>query len=274
PGPRGTTDRPGRCDVAHLPGHQGRPLSRGAGVAEAGAVGSVDLSRRRRQDGQRDAARDRAVTAVAASAPLAASTATVPLAAAAAPGTQAPAAAPDTLCAHCGLPAPAGRHFCCPGCAAAYATIEGLGLGRYYASRVLDPAQRPPRPEAEPRWDLARHVVTQPDGTHALTLAIDGLQCGACVWLIEQVLAREPDVTQGRVNMTTRRLHLAWRGGAERAAALVGRIEALGYRLVPFDATLLGQMQDATGAALLRALGRRLRRGQRDADLDRRLGRA
>ena len=210
------------------------------------------------------------MTALAASAPLAASTATEPVAAAsgirapaaafdtgattAASDTSAVTAATDTRCTHCGLPAPAGRRFCCPGCAAAFATIEGLGLGRYYASRVLDPAQRPPRPETEARWDLARHVVTQADGTNALTLAIDGLQCGACVWLIEQVLAREPDVTQGRVNMTTRRLRLAWRGGAERAAALVARIEALGYRLVPFDATLLGQAQDATGAALLRAL--------------------
>ncbi len=157
-------------------------------------------------------------------------------------------------CAHCGLPALSGRRFCCAGCAAAFATIEGLGLGRYYATRVLDPAAHPPRPEIETRWDLARHVVTQPDGTHALTLAIDGLQCGACVWLIEQVLAREPDVIQGRVNMTTRRLRLAWRGGEARAATLVARIEALGYRLIPFDAVLLGQARDATGAALLRAL--------------------
>ncbi len=185
------------------------------------------------------------MTVVAASARLAAATAS---------DTPTAAAASGTICVHCGLPAPARRRFCCPGCAAAYATIEGLGLGRYYASRVLDPAQRPPRPEADTRWDLARHVVSQPDGTHALTLAIDGLQCGACVWLIEQVLAREPDVMQGRVNMTTRRLRLVWRGGEARAAALVARIEALGYRLVPFDATLLGQAQDATGAALLRAL--------------------
>ncbi len=164
------------------------------------------------------------------------------------------AGAVDTLCSHCGLPAAAGRRFCCPGCAAAFATIEGLGLGRYYASRILDPAQRPPRPDAEQRWDLARHVVTLPDGTHELTLAIDGLQCGACVWLIEQVLAREADVTRGRVNMTTRRLRLGWRGSAARAAALVGRIEALGYRLVPFDAAALSQAQDVAGRALLRAL--------------------
>jgi Cu2+-exporting ATPase len=172
----------------------------------------------------------------------------------AARATFADAAASDTLCAHCGLPTPAGKRFCCPGCAAARATIEGLGLGRYYASRVLDPAQRALRPDVAERWDLVRHVVTHPDDTSELTLAVDGLQCGACVWLIEQVLAREPDLTLGRVNMTTRRLRMAWRGGPARAEALVARIEALGYRLVPFDAAALGQVRDATGAALLRAL--------------------
>ena len=85
-------------------------------------------------------------------------------------------------------------------------------------------------------------------------LAIDGLQCGACVWLIERVLAREPDVLQGRVNMTTRRLRLVWRGAAERAAALVDAIERLGYRLMPFDPASLAAAQDSTDRALIRAL--------------------
>ncbi len=74
----------------------------------------------------------------------------------------------------------------------------GLGLGRYYRQRVLDGAARAPRPEAGDRRISARHVTRDADGTCALTLAVDGLQCGACVWLIESVLAREPAVRQGR----------------------------------------------------------------------------
>ena len=165
-------------------------------------------------------------------------------------------------CAHCGLPvapssastAPAGRRFCCPGCAAAYDTIQELGLGRYYAQRILDPAIRAPRPETAERWDLARHIVTEPDGTLSLTLALDGLQCGACVWLIEQVLAREPGLSTGRVNMTSRRLRLAWRGEAAEAERFVAAVERLGYRLVPYDAAALAAADDRTGRALLRAL--------------------
>ena len=161
---------------------------------------------------------------------------------------------PTTPCIHCGQPALSGRRFCCPGCAAAFEVIQALGLGRYYAQRVLDPALRAPRPDTADRWDLARYVTLRSDGAHELTLAVDGVQCGACVWLIESVLAREPDVLQGRVNMTTRRLKLVWRGAAGQADALVATIERLGYRLVPFDAASLATAQDATGRALLRAL--------------------
>jgi Cu2+-exporting ATPase len=161
---------------------------------------------------------------------------------------------PDTTCLHCNLPAASGRRFCCPGCAAAYETIQALGLGRYYASRILDPALRAPRPDPAEQRDLARFITTNTDGTHEIILAIDGLQCGACVWLIEAILAREPDVLQGRVNMTTRRLRLVWRGAAERAESLVGAIERLGYRLMPFDPKNLAAARDNTDRLLIRAL--------------------
>ena len=160
----------------------------------------------------------------------------------------------EVVCVHCGLPCAPGRRFCCAGCAAAFDLIQGLGLGQYYRQRLLDPALRAPRPEATERPDLVRYIVTRDDGTYELTLAIDGLQCGACVWLIESILARESAVQIGRVNMTTRRLRLAWRGAAEDAARLVDLIERLGYRLVPFDTAMLAAAQDRSGRALLRAM--------------------
>jgi Cu2+-exporting ATPase len=163
-------------------------------------------------------------------------------------------AAAAAVCAHCGLPAAPGRQFCCAGCAAAHDIIDGLGLGRYYQQRLLAVGARALRPEPAERWDLLRHIVTRPDGSKELTLAVDGLQCGACVWLIESVLAKEPRVTAGRVNMTTRRLRLAWQGADEDADRLVGRIEALGYRLVPFDVSALAAAQDRTGRMLIRSL--------------------
>lgn len=154
-------------------------------------------------------------------------------------------------CAHCGQPAAAGRRFCCPGCEAAFDAIQALGLGAFYERCI---AERPPRPERFEPYDLTRFITARPDGARELVLAIDGLRCGACVWLIESVLGREPSVEVGRVNMTSRRLKLVWHGPESEAARLVGRIEALGYRLVPFDPAALAASRDDTDRALIRAL--------------------
>ncbi len=157
-------------------------------------------------------------------------------------------------CTHCGLPSAPGERFCCPGCATAFEVIGQLGFGRYYLDRMLDPARRPPRPDDAPRTDLVRHVVPHGDGQWELVVAVDGLQCGACVWLIESVLAREPDLLKGRINMTSRRLRLVWQGDAADALRFTARVEQLGYRLVPFEQGALSAARDATSRSLLRAL--------------------
>lgn len=165
-------------------------------------------------------------------------------------------AAAEALCRHCGQPAgSASDGFCCPGCAAAFSLIEGLGLGGYYRSRVIDVAARPMRPESSAdSLTIGRFTTRGRDGVHRLEAMVEGIQCGACVWLIEAVLAREAAVVQGRINMTTRRLGLSWRGEAKEGERLVGLIERLGYRVAPYDPTRLAAADDRIGAGLTRAL--------------------
>ena len=102
--------------------------------------------------------------------------------------------------------------------------------------------------------DFASHVVADGEGAHLLHLMVDGLQCAACVWLIESVLAHQPGVESARVNMTTRRLTLKWRGTASDADELVGAVGALGYRLVPYDPVLLDRARTRHEKELLRAM--------------------
>jgi len=162
-------------------------------------------------------------------------------------------------CRHCGLPvgpdAPEGaRAFCCSGCAAAYALVAGLGLDDYYRRRSIDPRQRPLKPEDEPSLDLASYVRNDDGGVSRVDLVVEGLHCAACVWLIETVLSRQPGVVSARVNMTTRRLALAWRPGETGAEALVGVVARLGYRLVPFDAGRIDGERKRREGELVRAM--------------------
>jgi len=162
-----------------------------------------------------------------------------------------------TACAHCGAPVTgqAEPAFCCKGCAAAYALVQGLGLGRYYARRSVDPAQRALKPEDDlESFDTSAHVRVDADGISHLSLMVDGIHCAACVWLIESVLARAPGVVQARVNLTSRRLALVWRGPASDADRLLAPVRSLGYRFVPFDARRLEDAEAARDRVLLRAM--------------------
>lgn len=161
----------------------------------------------------------------------------------------------SAACLHCGDLVAADARFCCHGCEGAFSLISRLGLGRYYEQRSLDnPAQRP-RPDTAHRVaDPSVWVQDRGDGTAQLSLMVDGLQCGACVWLIEQSLQRERGVVQARVSLSTRRLTLAWRTGEGDPVALIELVHRLGYRLVPFDPALLKSADDAESKALLRAM--------------------
>jgi Cu2+-exporting ATPase len=153
------------------------------------------------------------------------------------------AADPDpeaTTCFHCGLPLPpdaassAGRAVCCAGCAAAAAWIEASGLDDYYRLRTL-PGNRIEAVDADlSAWDRPElqsgHVHDAPEGGRAVTLALEGLRCAACAWLVDRALSSEPGVEHVSVNAVTGRLTLRWDPALTRLSVPVARLAALGYR--------------------------------------------
>ncbi|MBF0392644.1 MAG: heavy metal translocating P-type ATPase metal-binding domain-containing protein, partial [Alphaproteobacteria bacterium] len=160
-------------------------------------------------------------------------------------------------CAHCGSQVPPGSadEFCCRGCRAAFDLVKGSGLAQYYRRRCVDPEQRPLRPEADAAiLDFTAHVFAEPDGARTLHLMVEGLHCAACVWLIESLIGRQPQVEAARVNMTTRRLVVTWRGDEALANDLLAPVLAVGYRLVPFDPARLKDESLRHEKELLRAM--------------------
>ncbi len=162
------------------------------------------------------------------------------------------------LCRHCGGPVPAdlAGSFCCRGCEGAFHLVEGLGLEQYYARRTTDPAARPLRPDddSDRYHDFSAHVTTDDKGEASLHLMIEGLHCGACIWLIESLLNKQKGVTWARVNMTTRRLVVRWRADQIEPGTLLAPVIAVGYRLVPYDPERLGAETQRQEKELLRAM--------------------
>ncbi|NVJ92455.1 MAG: cadmium-translocating P-type ATPase [Methylocystaceae bacterium] len=161
-------------------------------------------------------------------------------------------------CKHCGDPIPThsdgGEGFCCKGCRGAYNLINGLGLTTYYERRVLNPDVKALRPDEDSaQIDYRAHVIEEA-GLSTLYLMVEGIHCAACVWLIETALSRQDGVVQARVNMSTRRLVLKWRGEQVDPNGLVATINALGYRLVPYDPCLINSENEKSEKELLRAM--------------------
>ena len=158
----------------------------------------------------------------------------------------------DGTCFHCGEPTSETRfstviegkprQMCCAGCAAVARTIADSGLAAYYGSRNA-PARRE---SAEPDvgdvevYDLpemqAPFVRRLPDGIREATLRVEGLTCGACIWLIESGLRRIEGVRGVSVNLATHRARVEWDEGRTRLSVILRRIASLGYRASGFDA--------------------------------------
>ena len=161
------------------------------------------------------------------------------------------ASADRGTCFHCGadnlgprlwreIVAGAPRNFCCAGCLAVAQTIAAAGLQSFYSSRT----QTPPRPVADAadawaHWDesaatagLVRNVG--PDRRET-ALLLEGLTCGACVWLLETWLARQPGVIEARINYANRRAFVAWNPQHTRLSSVLRAVAAVGYAAHPYD---------------------------------------
>ncbi|ASG20455.1 heavy metal translocating P-type ATPase metal-binding domain-containing protein [Nitrospirillum viridazoti] len=168
-----------------------------------------------------------------------------------------------THCRHCGQPllgaATERGAFCCQGCAGAYTLIHDLGLDAYYDRRPAEaaaPAVADDGDGADPLLGLPDAVAVAPDGSCLLRLSVDGLHCGACLWLIEAAVTKHhPEVQSARANLTTRCLTLRWTGTPAQAVEYARLVTGLGYRVAPFGGAGAGA---DPAAAQERALLRRL----------------
>jgi Cu2+-exporting ATPase len=71
------------------------------------------------------------------------------------------------------------------------------------------------------------------DGLRQTDLSVPGVHCGACIRTVEEGLARLPGVEHARVNLSTRRVTVKWRGG--EPPDLIGALARLGYPGHLFD---------------------------------------
>jgi len=136
----------------------------------------------------------------------------------------------------------------------AYKIIVGLNLEQYY-QRYAELSGK--APSAVDTFDNQLDYIgqiSQENGVCSLNLVVDGLHCGACVWVIESSMRKQERVMSARVNLTTRRLLLEWRGEKEDITEFVGFVQRLGYRLTPYDPILYDEQEQLAQRQMLKRL--------------------
>jgi Cu2+-exporting ATPase len=133
----------------------------------------------------------------------------------------------------------AERPVCCAGCQAVATFIRGAGLGRFYQFREAPAGKSVDAADAR-RWMvydrpaiLAQSTRELRPGLREVACRIDGITCGACVWLIEQGLARRPGITDVAVNPVTRHAYLRYEPQAIALSEVLAAVAKLGFEPRP-----------------------------------------
>jgi Cu2+-exporting ATPase len=163
------------------------------------------------------------------------------------------AALPRSQCLHCGQLSPRGQSYCCRGCEAVHGILLGAGLQEYYRLRDtlgVDGRGGAPATGAAPIGSapigaanlglyaylddpaIQQQFAMRPGEA---TLRIVGLQCVACVWLLERLPALLPGIAEVRVSVPNRTFSVRYDATVVSLAQIAALAHTLGYELVPRD---------------------------------------
>lgn len=123
-----------------------------------------------------------------------------------------------THCLHCGEELSLsntvfsdGKYFCCTGCSTVYELLNTLGLGNFYKIKEEQNIGKTGSPidlEAQEEYgyldqDNFIDQYTSPEAPLKMNFYIEGIHCGACLWLIEKIPDYAPHIESVSLNMST-----------------------------------------------------------------------
>jgi Cu2+-exporting ATPase len=141
--------------------------------------------------------------------------------------------------------------------------IAGSGLDNFYKQRTAFSE----RPQQQDEASLQHHLVyddpevaasfteTLADGMISARLLLGGVTCAACTWLIEQSLSRVDGVASALVNLQQSRLDIRFDPQLIPLSEIFSRVETLGYRPRPYQASSQRQQLADEYRLELRRLG-------------------
>lgn len=148
-------------------------------------------------------------------------------------------------CTHCGLPVPRGliehgedTQFCCHGCAGAYELIHSSGLDSFYQMAANNRADltlknHEKNVERFAEFDVEifveKFVQILNSAESQIQFALDGIHCGACIWLIEKLPSILNGVLDAQVNWSRGTVRVRWQSTDLLLSQIAQTLASLGY---------------------------------------------
>lgn len=138
-------------------------------------------------------------------------------------------------CKHCGQTLNKNQvDFCCPGCRMVYSVLQDKGLDQYYTLKgelINEPVQLSHDEYDYLSTESFFEKWVKPAGDHCrLVLYVKGIQCAACVWLIERILEKNSCVVSHQLFMGTGKLELIFKRELNLQQLAV-ELAQVGYRV-------------------------------------------
>ncbi|MBR9826139.1 MAG: cadmium-translocating P-type ATPase [Alphaproteobacteria bacterium] len=99
-----------------------------------------------------------------------------------------------------------------------------------------------------------RAFVRHSEGLAHLDLLVRGASCAGCIARIEGGLREDERVEQARLNLSTGRLALSWRGDDAAARDFIAKLNSIGYPATPYEPEADSDPQREEERRLLRAM--------------------
>ncbi len=147
-------------------------------------------------------------------------------------------------CEHCGTeytPKTAAERYCCRGCEFVAELIAENGFEQFYDLKqgiAVAPVRSRPFEEHDFSWlgpkVLEAEAEAEKRGEAArLDLALEGISCVGCVWLVEKLFARHAGSVRAAANPSSGRLHLEWMPGKCELEPFLRELCQFGYVAAP-----------------------------------------
>ncbi len=135
--------------------------------------------------------------------------------------------------------------FCCPGCAAAYEVILGIGLGEFYHRRS-SPLSRPlvlstKDPFASPQAEQ-RFVRSAGQGMSSVEFFLEGVTCSACAWLVERIPTADSRIFRADLDFGRASVRVVY-DKASSLSQIAQVFRSLGFRPRPGDDPELSRLR-------------------------------